>query len=242
MALEPTTVGWFQQAGGGRRWGRGAGACRRGGEPVLGVGREMAHRRLATHGDSARSEGNDNDGPKKGSRKLVRWSVRSTKQVRSSRRWRWGRRMAGVAWQWWDAPCGGSGDLGALMTSCGGRQWGRSFLAVTHADEDDNFSGALGGALIGSGWWAKGGKAERRWGRGGSKWPLLLDEATTREYNGNQGETVGAARSLGSAARRFGGDSVGVRYWTRGPAWLIYSNDFPIFQIHSDVPIEKYKT
>jgi hypothetical protein len=51
----------------------------------LGVGREMAHRRLATHGDSARSEGNDNDGPKKGSRKLVRWSVRSTKQVRSSR-------------------------------------------------------------------------------------------------------------------------------------------------------------
>jgi hypothetical protein len=38
----------------------------------------MAHWRLAPHGDSARPEGNDDDGPEKGSRKPTRWSVRST--------------------------------------------------------------------------------------------------------------------------------------------------------------------
>jgi hypothetical protein len=56
-------------------------------------------------------------------REPVRWTVGSTKWLRSSRRWRWGRRMAGVA-----RPCGGAWRLmrnrrwkqGSVVEAAGG--------------------------------------------------------------------------------------------------------------------------
>jgi hypothetical protein len=147
MALGLAAAGGFQQAHSGRRQGRGAGACRRGSEPVLGVRGKMAHRRLAPHGDSTWPEGNGDDGSEKGSRKLARWLVRSMEWVQSSQRWRRGRRMAGVA-----HPLGG-----ALQMKKKAADSATSGLAVTQLDAE---------APLGVG----GARRSAQWLIGGSAW------------------------------------------------------------------------